>query len=60
MDISYRKILASSSEDAFSKANTALPTLSGSPKAEYMNGFMDCSYSIGYGYVTDAFTKYIG
>ena len=53
-------ISASSKDDAFNKANDALASLSGTPQAEYANGFMDCVYNNEYGYVTEAYTKYIG
>jgi len=54
------KISASSKEDAFLKADATLIGLSGSPAAEYRNGFMYCLYHNENGYITDAFTKNIG
>ena len=54
------KIYASSNKDALFKANATLTSLSGTPQAEYANGFMDCLYNNENGYITDAYTKYVG
>lgn len=49
-------IEASSPDEAYKEAATALNTLSGNPKPTYINGHFGCHYNIALGYYANAYT----